>query len=151
MKYHTRVRAEILAKQWAEDNTDDIVQWCNGEFDGTAIHVGGWMLPPNHWLVFTPDGEFSVYTDPEFKKTFVPIPDLIRTVADYEALPDGTILEVVTNPDPADYYFSPGEVMVKRRGRFLVETGQSGAVWTDVDSMLCRPVCSVVRLGGSNE
>ena len=83
--------------------------------------------------------------EPEFASRFEPVPDLVRTVADYEGLPDGTILEVVDQVPPVGI-LPKDDVLTKRRGMFFF-AGAYGEFTTEY--MVKRYVCSVVRLGGS--
>ncbi len=75
---------------------------------------------------------------------FGPIPDLIRTVADYEGLPDGTILEVVESSD--ETVLLVGDVLTKSAGDLLF-----GADPLHPSSTFKVIVCSVVRLGGDGQ
>lgn len=80
----------------------------------------------------------DVLTDDELTDTYEPVPDLIRTVADYEGLPDGTILKVVE---------AHGTMAVLKLDGYFRLTGVRGPY--AAPTMAKRYVCSVVRLGGS--
>ena len=70
-----------------------------------------------------------------FESRYEPIPDLIRTVEDYEGLPDGTILETENTKTILVSY--GGDVF---RALDYVTTAQ--------ELVERKVVCSVVRLGG---
>lgn len=82
---------------------------------------------------------YATYVNPDnpYAIRFVdaPIPDLIRTVADYEELPDGTILETENTKTILVSY--GGDVF---RALDYVTTAQ--------ELVERKVVCSVVRLGG---
>ncbi len=82
------------------------------------------------------------------------VPDLIRTVADYEGLPDGTILEVV-EVDPERSWIPKGElIQIKWRRGYWAGRAWLVALETEMQNYASYlpqrgVVCSVVRLGGS--
>ena len=73
-----------------------------------------------------------------FEARFEPVPDLIRTIADYEGLPDGTIIETVVTKDV---------LVAWGDGTFMCNGYRAG-----IEELVERKVaCSVVRLGGGEQ
>lgn len=90
------------------------------------------------------DNSYSSTNEEIVSSRLAPTP--IRTVADYEALPDGTILEIV---EVAQEWFELGCVIVKRAHLdepFALE--QRTVTFTASHLVGVGVVCSVVRLGG---
>ena len=85
------------------------------------------------------DNSYSSTNEEIVSSRLAPTP--IRTVADYEALPDGTILEVVESSD--ETVLPVGDVLTKSAGDLLF-----GADPLHPSSTFKAIVCSVVRLGG---
>lgn len=94
---------------------------------------------------------YATYVNPDnpYAIQFIdePVPDLIRTVADYEGLPEGTILRVVDEV-PSVGIVKKDDVLVKRGGDFHF-AGAYGRFTAEY--MAKRYVCSVVRLGGDGQ
>ena len=91
------------------------------------------------------DNSYSSTNEEIVSSRLAPTP--IRTVADYEGLPDGTILEIV---EVAGQWFELGCIIVKRDDLdepFALE--QRTVTFTASHLVAVGTVCSVVRLGGS--
>jgi len=85
----------------------------------------------------TPDNPYAIRFVDE------PVPDLIRTIEDYEGLPGGTILE---GKYQDDLHWDEPIAIHKRGGEFHL-AGYYGSF--NSAYIAERYVCSVVRLGGS--
>lgn len=84
------------------------------------------------------EGGWVVQLREFFEARFVPVPDLIRTVNDYEGLPDGTIIETVVTKDV---------LVAWGDGTFMCNGYRAG-----IEELVERKVaCSVVRLGGDGQ
>ena len=165
MRFRTRSQ-EVEAVQWRGDNLEEVQalipnverEWevestlyvpsSSGE---TLAYLGSWIVKGA--TITGPDAngidryDDDVLTDDELTDTYEPVPDLIRTVADYEGLPDGTILEIV---EVAGQWFELGCIIVKRDDLdepFALE--QRAVTFTASHLVAVGTVCSVVRLGGS--
>lgn len=105
MRYRTRTQ-DVDAVQWTGDNLDEVQVLVAVEgyvatymhsarvlhiTDGTVLKHA---LNKDKWLVRDENG-FRTESDEAFRRWFEPAPDLIRTLEDYNALPDGTILRAV--------------------------------------------------------
>ena len=149
MRFRTRTQ-EVEAIQYTGTNAAEVMRFC----DTASAHSDGKGF---EWIqVLTSDNErVSVYAGEYIRKAeggwvvqlreffearFVPVPDLIRTAADYEGLPDGTILEVVESADEGTLLV--GDVLVKRSGDLMFGADPLHPSTFNVI------VCSVVRLGG---
>lgn len=91
------------------------------------------------------EGGWVVQLREFFEARFVPVPDLIRTVADYEGLPDGTILEVVEEETETEN-LPDSALLRKLEGRF--HESSDGLIASARYLVTDGVVCSVVRLGG---
>lgn len=153
MRFRTRSQ-EVEAVQWRGDNLEEVQalipnverEWevestlyvpsSSGE---TLAYLGSWIVKGA--TITGPDAngidryDDDVLTDDELTDTYVPVPDLIRTVADYEGLPAGSIIEMVDTSDVL-VRWCPGQF---RCNGYMVWAAE--LVERDI-------VCSVVRLGG---
>ena len=149
---------EVEAVQWRGDNLEEVqaflakygylIERMPDSFPSMLYIDGADEYPETgDWIVVDPVDSFIMACpkEPEFASRFEPVPDLVRTVADYEGLPDGTILEVVDQVPPVGI-LPKDDVLTKRRGMFFF-AGAYGEFTTEY--MVKRYVCSVVRLGGS--
>ena len=147
MRFRTRSQ-EVEAIQYTGDNAAEVMRFC----DTASAHSDGKGF---EWIqVLTSDNErVSVYAGEYIRKAeggwvvqlreffearFVPVPDLIRTIADYEGLPDGTIIETVVTKDV---------LVAWGDGTFMCNGYRAG-----IEELVERKVaCSVVRLGGGEQ
>jgi len=147
VKFRTRSQ-EVEAVQWTGTNDGALHELK----PGVLIPSGSFRIQPGYWLVVSEDvvSEYDGYGwlhPDEFDMRYEPVPDLIRTVEEYEGLPDGTILEVVEFRDALDKEIL-GRVAHKRAGRLGIEgiTGTHRIEGAPANGF----VCSVVRLGGES-
>lgn len=162
MRFRTRTQ-EVEAIQYTGDNAAEVMSICTT----ASAHSDG---KGNEWIEILDrfkqrmqvhDPAILVHTDDKpagwfvadrewFEETFVaaPVPDLIRTVADYEGLPDGTILQVEATEQDETHEIQPGNVVQVEASAngcwltgYLIEVSAEVFVQSGV-------VCSVVRLGG---
>ena len=147
MRFRTRTQ-EVEAIQYTGTNAAEVMRFC----DTASAHSDGKGF---EWIqVLTSDNErVSVYAGEYIRKAeggwvvqlreffearFVPVPDLIRTIADYEGLPDGTIIETVVTKDV---------LVAWGDGTFMCNGYRAG-----IEELVERKVaCSVVRLGGGEQ
>ena len=94
---------------------------------------------PYYWVICDKCGEKAEY----YEARFVPVPDLIRTVTDYEGLPDRTVLVITESMLGGIVDLSVSKV----GDRFLVAGLQYQ--FTAAEMVARHYVCSVVRLGDS--
>ncbi len=141
MRFHTRTQ-EVEAIQWTGMNDGALHELK----PGVHIPSGSFRIQPGYWLVVSEyDGYDWLHPD-EFAMRYEPVPGLIRTVADYEGLPDGTILEVVEVEDEDNSTWEVGQ-LVRRRLGFIT----NGERTTGLSLMTAEGiVCSVVRLGSES-
>ena len=150
MRFRTRTQ-EVEAVEYTGDNAHEVMSICTA----ASAHSDG---KGNEWIeildrfkrrVQVHDPVILVHTDDKpagwyiadrewFERTFpIPVRDLIRTVEDYEGLPDLSIIQVNGPARPlviqkdADRFFFAGDDQ-PCTAKYLAQ----------------RYVCSVVRLGG---
>mgnify|MGYP001272610593 FL=1 len=142
MRFRTRsqeVEAMQLVKPYKQ-----AIEWTGGtkitDADGRSfaflVMPNGVQVHPGEWIVKHSDGRLEMLWEARFRADYVPVPDLIRTVADYEGLPAGSIIEMVDTSDVL-VRWCPGQF---RCNGYMVWAAE--LVERDI-------VCSVVRLGGS--
>ncbi len=149
MRFRTRsqeVEAMQLVKPYKQ-----VIEWTGGtkitDADGRSfaflVMPNGVQVHPGEWIVKHSDGRLEQLWEARFRADYVPVPDLIRTVADYEGLPDGTILE---GKYQDELHWDEPIAIHKRGGEFHLAGyyGSSNSAY-----IAERYVCSVVRLGGS--
>lgn len=141
MRFRTRsqeVEAMQLVKPYKQ-----AIEWTGGtkitDADGRSfaflVMPNGVQVHPGEWIVKHSDGRLEMLWEARFRADYVPVPDLIRTVADYEGLPAGSIIEMVDTSDVL-VRWCPGQF---RCNGYMVWAAE--LVERDI-------VCSVVRLGG---
>lgn len=144
MRYRTRSQ-EVEAIQYTGANSVEVRNFCSAasahwrgdgyEWIEFVDRYGVRRSPhPGQYIVKHDDG-FSVNAAEGFEKFWEPVPDLIRTVEDYEGLPNHSILEVV---DTRDVLVAWGD------GTFMCSGYRVGTK----ELVERKVVCSVVRLGG---
>lgn len=155
MRYRTKV-VEVEAIRYTGDNAAEVMSICTA----ASAHSDG---KGNEWIEIV-DGfkrRLKVYapalllcdkrgdwwhSDPEwFENTYEPIPDLIRTVADYEGLPGESILWIEESQIGAMI-----NVSLTKLGNLFFPAGIARE-FTAEQLHAQRYVCSVVRLGGGEQ
>ncbi len=142
MRFRTRSQ-EVEAMQLVKP-CKQVIEWTGGtkitDADGRSfaflVMPNGVQVHPGEWIVKHSDGRLEMLWEARFRADYVPVPDLIRTVADYEGLPAGSIIEMVDTSDVL-VRWCPGQF---RCNGYMVWAAE--LVERDI-------VCSVVRLGGS--
>ena len=151
MRFRTRTQ-EVEAMQLVKPYKQ-VIEWTGGtkitDADGRSfaflVMPNGVQVHPGEWIVKHSDGRLEQLWEARFRADYVPVPDLIRTVADYEGLPDGTILEVVEVDPERSWVRKGGLIGIKwRRGYWAGRAMQNYASYLPQRGV----VCSVVRLGG---
>ena len=157
MRFRTRTQ-EVEAIQYTGGNAAEVMTKCPVASAHSDGHGREWiqvldcdnervMARPGDYIL-TLDGGWAATDGGWFESRYEPIPDLIRTVEDYEGLPDGTILEVV-EVNSETTWVTAGAVGVVRSGR-VVLTGRLD-VYGPYQAFRAGLVCSVVRLGGGEQ
>ena len=147
---------EVEAVQWRGDNLEEVqaflakygylIERMPDSFPSMLYIDGADEYPETgDWIVVDPVDSFIMACpkEPEFASRFEPVPDLIRTIEDYEGLPGGTILE---GKYQDDLHWDEPIAIHKRGGEFHL-AGYYGSF--NSAYIAERYVCSVVRLGGS--
>lgn len=147
MRFRTRTQ-EVEAVQWTGDNLEEVqafagvpaVQFMDGELEFHFMDECGVyyvLVPMGSWLVQRASDangvdryDDDVLSDDELARDYEPIPDLVRTIEDFDALPDDTILVVVESANEA--HVQVGELGYPSEAPYWLEHGA---------------VCEVVRLG----
>ena len=143
MRFRTRTQ-EVEAIQYTGDNAAEVMAKCPVASAHSDGHGREWiqvldcdnervMARPGDYIL-TLDGGWAVTDGGWFESRYEPIPDLIRTVEDYEGLPAESILVVV------DKGYSN---LKKDELRYAHECHPTYAI--------LGIVCSVVRLGGDGQ
>ena len=147
MRFRTRPQ-EVEAIQYTGTNAAEVMAKCpvaSAHSDGQGrewIQVLDCdnervMARPGDYIL-TLDGGWAVTDGGWFESRHEPVPDLIRTIADYEGLPDGTIIETVVTKDV---------LVAWGDGTFMCNGYRAG-----IEELVERKVaCSVVRLGGGEQ
>ena len=141
MRFRTRTQ-EVEAIQWTGDNLEEVqafagvpaVQFMDGELEFHFMDECGVyyiLVPMGSWLVQRASDDWAGLSQTDIEVAYEPVPDLIRTVEDYEGLPAESILVVV------DKGYSN---LKKDELRYAHECHPTYAI--------LGIVCSVVRLGG---
>lgn len=160
MRFRTRTQ-EVEAIQWTGDNLEEVEAWLDGYRHqiitgpphNLALSVVNsaymeFTVLVGQWIVH--DGVVGPYpmTADLFNDTYAPVPDLVRTAEGYEALPDGTILEVLES-DEQDNGFEHKDLwrVHSSHGRKVLDC--MGWVSWPIDELIEHGVvCRVVELGG---
>ena len=151
MRFRTRTQ-EVEAIQYTGGNAAEVMALCPKASAHSDGHGREWiqvldcdnervMARPGDYIL-TLDGGWAVTDGGWFESRHEPVPDLIRTVNDYEGLPDGTILWAEDSKIGALVATS----VTKVGPWFLLAGIAHGYV---AEALVADGyVCSVVRLGG---
>lgn len=151
MRFRTRTQ-EVEAIQYTGGNAAEVMAKCPVASAHSDGHGREWiqvldcdnervMARPGDYIL-TLDGGWAVTDGGWFESRYEPIPDLIRTVEDYEGLPGESILWIEESQIGAMI-----NVSLTKLGNLFFPAGIARE-FTAEQLHAQRYVCSVVRLGG---